>query len=103
MNVPQANRIAVADHEKGTVTETWPLKEAKANFPLILESRPVHCNLPCSILLMKVILRPLYADAFCLLLPGQSHGQVSLVLSKNDPRVSAREHRVEHRENEKRQ
>jgi DNA-binding beta-propeller fold protein YncE len=37
VNVPKADQIAIVDREKGTVTETWPLKEAKANFPLILD------------------------------------------------------------------
>ncbi len=37
VNVPKADHIAIVDREKGTVTETWPLKEAKANFPLILD------------------------------------------------------------------
>ena len=37
VNVPKAGHIAVIDREKGTVTETWPLKAAAANFPLILD------------------------------------------------------------------
>lgn len=37
VNVPKADHIAVVHREKGTVTETWPLTEAKANFPLILD------------------------------------------------------------------
>ena len=37
MNVPQADHIAVVDRERATVTETWPLRQAKANFPLILD------------------------------------------------------------------
>jgi DNA-binding beta-propeller fold protein YncE len=37
VNVPKADHIAVVDRENGTVTETWPLKEATANFPLILD------------------------------------------------------------------
>ena len=37
MNVPKANHIAVVDREKGAVIETWPLKDAKANFPMILD------------------------------------------------------------------
>lgn len=37
VNVPSANHIAVVDREKGQVTVTWPLSEAKANFPLILD------------------------------------------------------------------
>jgi DNA-binding beta-propeller fold protein YncE len=37
VNVPKADHIAVVDREKGEVTATWPLKEAKSNFPLILD------------------------------------------------------------------
>jgi hypothetical protein len=37
VNVPKADHIAVVDREKGTVTETWPLKDAKANFPMFLD------------------------------------------------------------------
>jgi DNA-binding beta-propeller fold protein YncE len=37
VNVPKANQIAVVDREKGEVTTTWRLKEAKANFPLFLD------------------------------------------------------------------
>ncbi len=37
VNVPKADHIAVVDREKAEVTATWPLKEAKSNFPLILD------------------------------------------------------------------
>jgi DNA-binding beta-propeller fold protein YncE len=37
VNVPKADHIAVVDREKGEVTATWLLKEAKSNFPLILD------------------------------------------------------------------
>ena len=37
INVPMADHIAVVDREKGEVTATWPLKEAKSNFPLFLD------------------------------------------------------------------
>jgi hypothetical protein len=36
VNVPRADQIAVVDREKG-VTATWPLKDAKANFPMSLD------------------------------------------------------------------
>jgi len=54
VNVPKADHIAVVDRERGTVTETWPLKEAKANFPLILDE-PSHrlfagCRNPAKLL-----------------------------------------------------
>lgn len=55
VNVPKADHIAVVDREKGTLTETWPLKEAKANFPLILDE-PNHrlfagCRKPAKLLI----------------------------------------------------
>jgi DNA-binding beta-propeller fold protein YncE len=37
VNVPKADHIAVVDREKAEVTTTWPLSEAKSNFPLILD------------------------------------------------------------------
>jgi DNA-binding beta-propeller fold protein YncE len=37
VNVPRADHIAVVDRDKGEVTATWPLKEAKANFPMSLD------------------------------------------------------------------
>jgi DNA-binding beta-propeller fold protein YncE len=37
VNVPKASHIAVVDRDKGEVTTTWALKEAKSNFPLILD------------------------------------------------------------------
>jgi DNA-binding beta-propeller fold protein YncE len=37
VNVPKADHIAVVDREKGKVVATWPLKEAKSNFPLFLD------------------------------------------------------------------
>jgi DNA-binding beta-propeller fold protein YncE len=37
VNVPKADHIAVVDREKGEVTATWHLKEAKSNFPLYLD------------------------------------------------------------------
>jgi DNA-binding beta-propeller fold protein YncE len=37
VNVPKAEHIAVVDREKGEVIGTWPIKEAKSNFPLSLD------------------------------------------------------------------
>jgi DNA-binding beta-propeller fold protein YncE len=37
VNVPNAGHIAVVDREKGEITATWPLKEAKSNFPMSLD------------------------------------------------------------------
>jgi DNA-binding beta-propeller fold protein YncE len=56
VNVPKADQIAVVDREKGTVTETWPLKEAKANFPLILDEANhrlfTGCRKPAKLLVL---------------------------------------------------
>jgi DNA-binding beta-propeller fold protein YncE len=41
VNVPGADQIAVVDREKKAVIKTWPLKEAKSNFPMILDE-PNH-------------------------------------------------------------
>lgn len=54
VNVPKADHIAVVDREKGTVTGTWPLKEAKSNFPMILDEANhrmfVGCRSPAEML-----------------------------------------------------
>ena len=54
VNVTRADEIAVVDCEKGIVTTTWPLKEAKSNFPMILDE-PNHrlfvgCRSPAKVL-----------------------------------------------------
>jgi DNA-binding beta-propeller fold protein YncE len=55
VNVPGAGHIAVVDREKGTVAETWPLKEAKSNFPMILDEANhrlfVGCRGPAKVLI----------------------------------------------------
>ena len=37
VNVPTADHIAVVDRDKGSVIETWPLSEARENFPMALD------------------------------------------------------------------
>ena len=37
VNVPTAGQIAVVDRDKGSVIETWPLSEARENFPMALD------------------------------------------------------------------
>src|ERR687884_153057 len=37
VNVPTAGHIGVVDREKGSVIETWPLSEARENFPMALD------------------------------------------------------------------
>jgi hypothetical protein len=54
INIPQADQIAVADREKETVVETWPLKGAKSNFPMALDEAShrlfAGCRSPARIL-----------------------------------------------------
>jgi DNA-binding beta-propeller fold protein YncE len=47
VNVPNAEQIAVIDREKAEVTGTWPIKEAKSNFPLILDEANHHLFAGC--------------------------------------------------------
>ena len=54
VNVPGANQIAVVDRDKKVVIETWPMENAKANFPMILDE-PNHrlfvgCRRPARLL-----------------------------------------------------
>jgi len=54
VNVPKADQIAMVDRDKGEVTATWPLKEAKSNFPLYLDEANhrlfVGCRSPARLL-----------------------------------------------------
>lgn len=43
VNVPDAGHIAVIDRERRIVTKTWPIKAARANFPMALDE--VHHRL----------------------------------------------------------
>jgi DNA-binding beta-propeller fold protein YncE len=47
VNVPRADQIALVDREKGEVTATWPLREAKANFPMSLDEGNRHLFAGC--------------------------------------------------------
>jgi hypothetical protein len=55
VNVPKAGHIAVVDREKGSVVETWPLTEAKSNFPIFLDEGNhrlfVGCRSPAKVLI----------------------------------------------------
>jgi DNA-binding beta-propeller fold protein YncE len=55
VNVPRAGHIAVVSRVKGSVIETWPLKEAKSNFPMILDEVNhrlfVGCRSPAKVLI----------------------------------------------------
>ncbi len=54
VNVPRAERIAVVDRETGSTTETWPLHDVKANYPMILDEANhrlfVGCRNPAAML-----------------------------------------------------
>ena len=54
VNVPSAGQIAVVDRDKRAVTATWPVSEARANYPMALdESRHrlfVGCRSPARML-----------------------------------------------------
>jgi DNA-binding beta-propeller fold protein YncE len=54
VNLPGADEIAVVDRDKRMVVETWPLKEAKANFPMVLDEANhrlfVGCRRPARML-----------------------------------------------------
>jgi len=54
VNIPGADQIAVVDSKKGTVVDTWPLKEAMSNFPMILDEANnrlfIGCRSPAKML-----------------------------------------------------
>jgi hypothetical protein len=54
VNVPKADHIAVVDRDRGEVTGSWLLKEAKSNFPLGLDEANhrlfVGCRSPARVL-----------------------------------------------------
>jgi len=54
VNVPEAGQIAVVDREKGEVVATWPLKDARENFPMVLDDANnrlfVGCRKPATVL-----------------------------------------------------
>lgn len=54
VNVPDAGHIAVVDRNRGVVTATWPLKDARSNFPMSLDEANhrlfVGCRSPAAVL-----------------------------------------------------
>ena len=54
VNVPGAGHIAVVDREKRVVVATWPLKDARSNFPMALDETDhrlfVGCRSPAKLL-----------------------------------------------------
>jgi DNA-binding beta-propeller fold protein YncE len=56
VNVPNAGHIAVVDRETGAVIEKFPLKEARANFPMALDEADhrlfIGCRNPAKLLVL---------------------------------------------------
>ena len=56
VNVPNAGCVAVIDRETGTVVEKFPLKEARANFPMALDEDDhrlfIGCRNPAQLLVL---------------------------------------------------
>jgi len=56
VNVPTARHVAVVDREKGAVVATWPLTEARSNFPMALDEAGhrlfVGCRHPARLLVL---------------------------------------------------
>jgi DNA-binding beta-propeller fold protein YncE len=56
VNVPNAGHVAVIDRETGTVIEKFPLKEARANFPMALDEADhrlfIGCRNPAKLLVL---------------------------------------------------
>lgn len=54
VNVPDARQIAVVDRRAGRVTATWPVEDARANFPMALAEKEgrvfVACRQPARLL-----------------------------------------------------
>jgi DNA-binding beta-propeller fold protein YncE len=54
VNVPEAGQIAVVDRVEGKVVDTWPLKDARENFPMVLDEANkrmfVGCRKPAAVL-----------------------------------------------------
>jgi DNA-binding beta-propeller fold protein YncE len=59
VNVPGANQIAVVDREKKAVTGTWPVNDARANFPMFLDESNqrlfVGCRRPARLLALDMV------------------------------------------------
>ncbi len=56
VNVPTARHVAVVDRAKGAVVATWPLTEARSNFPMALDEASrrllVGCRHPARLLVL---------------------------------------------------
>ncbi len=56
VNVPTATQIAMIDREKASVVATWPLKQARSNFPMALDEGHhrlfIGCRSPARLLVV---------------------------------------------------
>jgi len=67
VNVPTAGHVAVVDRRNRTVSATWPLPAARANFPMALDPEHhrlfVGCRQPARLLIYDTVAGQLIADA----------------------------------------
>jgi hypothetical protein len=58
VNVPSAHHVAVVDGSSKKVLETWPVKEAEANFPMALDEEHhrllIVCRKPAKLLALDL-------------------------------------------------
>jgi YVTN family beta-propeller protein len=56
VNVPERGHVAVVDREKGAVVARWPVKDARANFPMAVDEGNgrlfIGCREPARVLVM---------------------------------------------------
>lgn len=59
INVPDAHMVAVVDRETGELSTTWPVVEAKANFPMSLDEAKhrlfIGCRQPAKLLCLDTV------------------------------------------------
>jgi YVTN family beta-propeller protein len=59
VNVPSAGHIAVVDRDKQTVTATWPVTQARSNYPMALDETNhrlfVGCRSPAKLLVYDTV------------------------------------------------
>ena len=66
VNVPDAQHIAVVDKGRGAVTETWPMTDLKANFPMALDEAGhrlfTGCRDPARLVVFDIVAGKRVAD-----------------------------------------
>lgn len=69
VNVPAAQEIAVVDRQSGKTTARWPVKNAKANFPMALDEKNhrlfVGCRRPAKLLVIDTKTGKVVAETAC--------------------------------------